>query len=62
MAISPGERGTTKVVLPAPRRHLVFVLLASSMLIFNSQYGMVSVALGPLTRDWTHRCGGAAGC
>lgn len=33
------------------RRHLVFALLATSMLIFNSQFGMVAVALGPLTVD-----------
>ncbi|MGE3857376.1 MAG: MFS transporter [Dehalococcoidia bacterium] len=38
-------------VTPNPRRHLIFVLLASSMLVFNSQFGMVSVALGPLTVD-----------
>lgn len=32
-----------------PRRHLVFVILASTMLIFNMQFGMVAVALGPMT-------------
>ncbi|MGE3856386.1 MAG: MFS transporter, partial [Dehalococcoidia bacterium] len=32
-----------------PRRHLVFVILASTMLIFNMQFGMIAVALGPMT-------------
>ena len=46
-ALDGGEPRAT----PNPRRHLIFALLASSMLIFNSQFGMVSVALGPLTAD-----------
>ena len=29
-----------------PRRHIVFVILAGAMLIFNMQLGMVAVALG----------------
>lgn len=32
-----------------PRRHVVFVILASAMLIFNMQFGMIAVALGPIT-------------
>jgi hypothetical protein len=34
-----------------PRWHIVFALLASALLIFNMQSGMVAVALGPMTED-----------
>lgn len=47
----PPLGGAGPAAAPNQRRHLIFVLLASSMLIFNSQFGMVSVALGPLTTD-----------
>ena len=43
--------GASAVTPPNPRRHVIFALLATSMLIFNAQFGMVSVALGPLTTD-----------
>ena len=33
----------------APGRHVVFVILATAMLIFNMQFGMIAVALGPIT-------------
>ena len=32
-----------------PRRHIVFGILATAMLIFNMQFGMIAVALGPIT-------------
>jgi len=48
---SESHPGAEAPAAPNPGRHLIFVLLASSMLVFNSQFGMVSVALGPLTVD-----------
>ena len=48
---SEAHAGADATAAPNPRRHLIFALLASSMLVFNSQFGMVSVALGPLTVD-----------